>query len=82
MGYRTPPIYVVIHVCAGYLAYRSPWIWPLAVLYNGVQLVTNSRYFLFSWKIKRGNSLGYTVYKLCQYGLGWCLAYVACVQRT
>ena len=72
--YSTPLLYMTIHVFLGHCSYEAPGLWTWIILYNLVQLYMNKRLFLFSWKTESGNSLGYTVYKLAQYGFGWCIA--------
>ena len=75
MNYETPPLYMAIHVISGMIAYFYPILIILMVAYQLVQLVLNCRFFLFSWKIEKGNSAPYTFYKIMQYVVGYCMVY-------
>ena len=71
--YETPPIYLVIHLLIGVISYFYPPLFILFVGYQLLQLVLDIRIFLFSWKIKRGNSIAYTGYKILQGAAGYAL---------
>lgn len=76
MEFQTPPLYFVSHIIAGMLSYFYPIIIILILVYQFLQLALNRRFFLFEWKVKTGNSLAYTLYKISQYMFGYGLVYV------
>ena len=76
MKYETLPIYIAIHVLVGMIAYFYPILILPIIVYQLVQFTLNCRFFVFSWKIEKGNSASYTLYKIMQYVLGYCAAYV------
>jgi len=75
MKYETPPLYMAIHVVSGMIAYFYPILIILMIGYQLVQLALNCRFFIFSWKIEKGNSSLYTFYKIMQYVVGYSAAY-------
>ena len=75
MEFQTPPLYFIIHVVTGMISYFYPFIIILSLMYQFLQLALNGRFFLFEWKFKTGNSLGYTLYKISQYLIGYLAVY-------
>ena len=76
MTYETPIIYIIIHVISGMIAFYYPIFIIIIIGYQLLQLILNYRFFLFSWKIKKGNSSWYTLYKIIQYISGYCIMYI------
>ena len=81
MEYHTPPLYMASHVIMGMIAYFYPILIVLIIGYQLLQLALNCRFFLFSWKIERGNSAIYTLYKIMQYAVGYAVGYATTTQR-
>ena len=75
MNYETPSLYLTIHVISGMIAFFSPILIILFIGYQLLQWILNCRFFLFSWKIEKGNSGWYTLYKMMQYVVGYCIMY-------
>ena len=71
---ETPPLYICIHVVSGAIAYIYPFLVALFIIYQLIQLVFNSRFFVFTMQIKPGNSILYTLYKIAQFFVGYGLA--------
>jgi len=74
-SFETPPLYLAIHVISGMVAYFYPILLILIIAYQLLQWILDCRFFLFSWEIKKGNSFGYTMYKLMQYITGYSTVY-------
>lgn len=81
-GYETPGAYIAIHILLGALAGYNP---EMLLLLSGtfcgwqaLQLFLGVRVFALEWKVRRGNSLIYTMYKIAQFvvglGMGWWLS--------
>jgi hypothetical protein len=67
------PIYVVIHVLSGSLAYFLPAIIPLLLLYHAIQFIRNVRFFGLQGEIREGNSFEHTLVKLLEILAGYLL---------
>lgn len=67
------PIYVVIHVLSGVVAYFIPAIIPLLLLYHGLQYLYNIRFFGFQGEIREGNSFEHSLVKLLEILAGFLL---------
>ena len=80
--YQTPPLYIMIHIAGGAIAYFFTFIIPLFLLYQFGQWFFDIRFFFFSMEIKRGNSLYYTLYKIAQFCVGYLLSFLAVRFRT
>jgi hypothetical protein len=65
------PIYVIIHVLSGVLAYFIPVIIPLVVFYHGLQYMMDVRLFGFQGEIREGNSFEHTLVKLLEILAGY-----------
>ena len=76
MEYRTPPLYIASHIILGMIAYFYPILLVFIIAYQLLQLVFNCRFFVFSWKIEKGNSAPYTLYKIMQYFIGYAVVYI------
>lgn len=76
MEYTTPPLYFGLHICIGMISFYYPELFVLNIGYQLLQLLLDSRFFLFSWEIKKGNSIEYTLYKIMQYMVGICIMYI------
>ena len=78
MKYQTPPLYFASHILLGIIAYFYPILIVFIIGYQFLQLALHKRFFVFSWKIEEGNSVGYTCYKLMQYAIGYAVGYAMC----
>jgi hypothetical protein len=67
------PIYVVIHVLSGSIAYFLPAIIPLLLLYHILQYLHDVRFFGFQGEIRGGNSFEHTLVKLLEILAGYLL---------
>lgn len=67
------PIYVMIHVFSGMLAFFIPVIIPLILLYHGLQYIGGVRFFGFQGEIREGNSFEHTLIKLLEVLAGYLL---------
>jgi hypothetical protein len=74
-SFETPPLYLAIHIILGMISYFYPILIILIIAYQLLQWILGYRFFLFSWQIKQGNSLDYTLYKLMQYAAGYFTVY-------
>lgn len=74
--YRTEPIYWASHVVWGIVAYFYPILLVEIVVYQLTQWALNIRLFVFTWEVREGNSLKYTIYKLLQYLVGFLIAFI------
>jgi hypothetical protein len=74
-SFETPPLYLAIHVISGMISYFYPILIVLIIAYQLLQWILGCRFFLFSWQIKQGNSLEYTLYKIMQYVVGYSAVY-------
>lgn len=71
-----PFIYTLSHLLIGFAGYYSNSILVLFILYQFIQLFFNTRFFLFSLKFEKGNSIEHTFLKLGEMFLGYLLAYL------
>jgi hypothetical protein len=69
-----PPFYTASHIASGVLSYYFPIIFPLIVIYHGIQYVMNIRFFILEKAIRPGNSLSHTILKLAETLLGLLVA--------
>jgi hypothetical protein len=67
------PIYVIIHVLSGVLAYFVPVIIPFIIMYHALQYMMDVRFFGFQGEIRWGNSFEHTVIKLLEVLAGYLL---------
>ena len=67
------PIYIVIHVLSGVVAYFIPAIIPLVLLYHALQYMHDVRFFGFQGEIREGNSFEHTLLKLLEILAGYLL---------
>ena len=67
------PIYVVIHVLSGVVAFYVPVIIPLLFLYHTIQYIHDVRFFGFQGEIRKGNSFELTLVKLLEILAGYLL---------
>jgi hypothetical protein len=67
------PIYVLIHVLSGVVAYFVPAIIPLLLFYHGLQYLHDVRFFGFQGEIREGNSFEHTLVKLLEILAGFLL---------
>lgn len=74
--YKKPIYYGLIHVVAGFLAFHYPWFGIVFLIYQLMQLVLHKRFFIFQGKIKDGNSLKHTAFKLQEFLLGMFIAFI------
>lgn len=74
MIYDKPIIYTLSHVMIGFVGYFYIELLILFLIYQFSQLLMNKRFFLFEWKLKEGNSLQHTLYKLRETVVGFVLA--------
>jgi len=67
-------IYILNHILIGFfvglIKYKYILI-LLIILYQFIQLIFNVRFFIYDFKIKKGNSLKHTLNKLLQYLYGF-----------
>ena len=69
--YEKPSKYLIIHVTLGIISFfYRPLIW-IFLAYQFLQLVLNKRFFIFEWRIKKGNSIEHTVVKLLEFFAGF-----------
>ena len=71
-----PRIYVAIHVLTGGIGYYYPPFLFLVLAYHLLQYGLNVRFFIFAWKIEKGNSVEHTVVKLLEVLLGYLIGYL------
>ena len=69
-----PPIYIVIHVISGMIAFKYPILLVAIVGYHMFQLAFGIRLFVFDGNFQKGNSVEHTALKLAEVGLGYALA--------
>jgi len=74
MIYQKPIIYTLSHVIIGFVGYFYFELLILFLIYQFSQLLMNKRFFLFEFKLKEGNSLEHTLYKLRETLVGFVLA--------
>ena len=74
MIYDKPIIYTLSHVMIGFVGYFYIELLILFLIYQFSQLIINKRFFLFEFKLKEGNSLEHTLYKLRETLVGFILA--------
>ena len=74
MIYQKPIIYTLSHVIIGFVGYFYFELLILFLIYQFSQLLMNKRFFLFEFKLKEGNSLQHTLYKLRETLVGFVLA--------
>ena len=74
--YKKPIYYGLIHVMSGFLAFHYPWFGIVFLIYQLTQLFLDKRFFIFQGKIKDGNSLGHTAFKLQEFLLGMLIAFI------
>jgi hypothetical protein len=74
--WHKPAIYVVIHILSGVVAYRYPTFLPFILGYHLLQYSLDVRFFIFQWKIEKGNSVEHTVVKLLEVLLGYLIGYL------
>jgi hypothetical protein len=74
MIYDKPIIYTLSHVMIGFVGYFYIELLVLFLIYQFSQLIMNKRFFLFEFKLKEGNSLQHTLYKLGETVVGFVLA--------
>jgi hypothetical protein len=74
MIYQKPIIYTLSHVIIGFVGYFYFELLILFLIYQFSQLIINKRFFLFEFKLKEGNSLEHTLYKLRETLVGFVLA--------
>jgi hypothetical protein len=74
------PIYVILHVLSGALAYFYPILLVPIVGYHALQYVMGVRFFGFQGEIRPGNSLEHTAVKLLEVGAGYLTAYLVSTQ--
>jgi hypothetical protein len=74
MIYDKPVIYTLSHVMIGFVGYFYIELLILFLIYQFSQLIINKRFFLFEFKLKEGNSLEHTLYKLRETLVGFILA--------
>ena len=74
MIYDKPIIYTLSHVMIGFVGYFYIELLILFLIYQFSQLIMNKRFFLFEFKLKEGNSLEHTLYKLRETLVGFILA--------
>lgn len=67
------PIYVIIHVLSGILAYFVPVIIPFILMYHRLQYLMDVRFFGFQGEIRSGNSFEHTGIKLLEVLAGYLL---------
>lgn len=67
------PIYVLIHVLSGVVAFYVPAIIPLLLLYHFLQYLHDVRFFGFQGEIREGNSFEHTLIKLLEILAGYLL---------
>jgi hypothetical protein len=65
------PIYVLIHVLSGVVAFYVPVIIPLLLLYHLLQYLHDVRFFGFQGEIREGNSFEHTLVKLLEILAGY-----------
>jgi hypothetical protein len=65
------PVYIVIHVLSGVLAYFIPVIIHLVVFYHVLQYMMDVRFFGFQGEIRSGNSFEHTLLKLLEVLAGY-----------
>ena len=82
MKYQTPPVYFTIHILMGFFSYYYPLFIPVFLSYQFLQYFTNSRLFLLSTTIERGNSFEYTLYKCTQFLVGYLIAFLYNLYNT
>ena len=71
MIYQKPIIYTLSHVMIGFVGYFYIELLILFLIYQFSQLIINKRFFLFEFKLKEGNSLEHTLYKLRETLVGF-----------
>lgn len=76
--YKTPTIYILIHILLGFFSINNNYIVPIFISYQLIQLLLNIRIFLFSFEITKGNNINYTFYKIIQYIFGYCIGVLIC----
>ncbi len=68
------PIYGLLHVLFGVVAYFSPAFLTLILAYQLLQYFLGVRFFAFEQEIRQGNSLEHTMLKLSEIAIGYILA--------
>ena len=74
--YKKPIYYSLIHILIGLAASKYHQLGILFILYQLSQLIINRRLFLFQLKLKKGNSISHTSYKLGEFYLGLIIGYL------
>jgi hypothetical protein len=72
--WHKPMVYVTIHILTGSIAYYYPTFLFFILAYHLLQYGLNVRFFIFQWKLGKGNSIEHTVVKLLEVLLGYLLA--------
>lgn len=69
--YEKPLKYLLIHVSLGILAtFYNPVLY-VYLLYQATQFIINKRFFLFEWRIEKGNSIEHTSVKIIEFFIGF-----------
>jgi hypothetical protein len=68
------PIYGLLHVLFGIIAYFSPAFLTIILSYQLLQYFLGVRFFAFEQEIRSGNSLEHTMLKLSEIAIGYILA--------
>lgn len=72
-------IYILNHILIGFLVglIKYKYILILGIIvYQFIQLIFNVRFFIYDFKIKKGNSLNHTLNKLFQYVSGFLISVI------
>ena len=73
--YDIPLVYSLIHLLLGIVAYKYTTIIYIFLFYQIFQFIINKRIFMFELKIKDGNSIHHTLYKIIQFFIGFFIHY-------
>ena len=71
-----PFIYTLSHLLIGFAGYFYPILLLVSVVYQFAQLLFGVRFFLFSLKFEKGNSVEHTFLKLGEIFGGYFLAFL------
>ena len=71
-----PFIYTLSHLLIGFFGYYSNSILLAFIVYQFAQLLFGVRFFLFSLKFEKGNSVEHTFFKLGEILIGYLFAYI------
>lgn len=72
-------IYILNHILIGFFVGITKYKYILIIsiiIYQFIQFIFNVRFFIYDFKIKKGNSLKHTLNKLLQYIIGFIIGLI------